>query len=84
MKAYKDKQGNIRMFRPDKNMDRFYRSCKRLSLPTFDKQQLLECIKELVRVDQRWIPNERGYSLYIRPTAIATQESLGWYYTIHY
>jgi len=39
---------------------------------TFDKTQLLECIKELLRVDERWIPNERGYSLYLRPTLIGT------------
>ncbi|KAJ3219543.1 branched-chain-amino-acid aminotransferase [Dinochytrium kinnereticum] len=77
MKAYKDKAGKIRLFRPDMNMARLLRSCKRLTLPAFDTEQFLECIKELLKVDQRWIPAERGYSLYIRPTAIATQESLG-------
>jgi hypothetical protein len=44
---------------------------------SFDGDQLLECIKELVRVDKEWIPQEHGYSLYIRPTAIATQPTLG-------
>ena len=73
MKAYKDKQGLIRLFRPDMNMKRLGKSCKRLALPSFDQKELVECIKELVKVDQRWIPQERGYSLYIRPTVIATQ-----------
>ncbi|KAI8812289.1 aminotransferase [Cladochytrium replicatum] len=77
MKAYKDKDGNIRMFRPDMNMNRLHRSCERLSLPSFNKGEFLESIKELLRLDSSWIPGERGYSLYIRPTAIATQESLG-------
>ena len=77
MKAYKDTRGQIRLFRPDMNMKRMLKSCKRLALPEFDMNQLLECIKELVRVDERWIPAERGYSLYIRPTAIASQETLG-------
>ena len=77
MKAYRDKSGAMRLFRPDMNVNRFYKSCKRLTLPTFEREELLECIKELVRVDQDWIPKERGYSLYLRPTAIATQESLG-------
>ncbi|TPX31968.1 branched-chain-amino-acid transaminase [Synchytrium microbalum] len=77
MKAYKDSKGKIRLFRPDKNMDRLWLSCDRLCLPTFDKKEVLECIKKLVIVDQKWIPGERGYSLYIRPTAIATQPSLG-------
>jgi branched-chain amino acid aminotransferase len=77
MKAYKDKQGRIRLFRPDMNMNRFLKSCKRLALPSFDRAQLLECIKGLLTVDQRWIPDQHGYSLYLRPTAIGTQESLG-------
>ncbi|KAJ3301630.1 branched-chain-amino-acid aminotransferase [Kappamyces sp. JEL0829] len=77
MKAYKDKQGKIRLFRPEMNMERFYKSSARLMLPLFDKKELLECIKQLVKTDSRWIPSERGYSLYLRPTAIATQESLG-------
>eukprot|EP00158_Paraphelidium_tribonemae_P003035 Partr_v1_DN25852_c0_g1_i4_m2847 putative branched-chain-amino-acid aminotransferase len=76
MKAYKDKQGKIRMFRPDMNMKRIARSCARLALPPFDQDELLKCIKKLVQVDKRWIPNEHGYSLYIRPTVIATQVSL--------
>jgi len=77
MKAYKDLNGKIRLFRPEMNMDRFLRSCERLLLPGFDKAELLKCIKEFVKTEGRWIPSERGYSLYIRPTAIATQESLG-------
>lgn len=77
MKAYKDRQGKIRLFRPEMNMDRLNRSAQRLSLPTFDKEELLKCIKELIKVDERWIPTEKGYSLYIRPTLIATQPTLG-------
>ncbi len=38
----------------------------------FDGEQLVQCIKELVKIDKRWIPHEHGYSLYIRPTAIST------------
>lgn len=34
---------------------------------------MLECIKELVRVDRDWVPEGKGYSLYIRPCMIATQ-----------
>ncbi|KAJ1933725.1 branched-chain-amino-acid transaminase bat2, partial [Linderina pennispora] len=32
---------------------------------------------ELVRTDQRWVPDGKGYSLYIRPTVIATENTLG-------
>ena len=40
---------------------------------TFDPTEFLECIKELVKLDKEWIPNEKGYSLYIRPTVMATE-----------
>ncbi|CAG8506438.1 6778_t:CDS:2 [Ambispora gerdemannii] len=77
MKAYKDKQGKIRLFRPDMNMKRLVKSANRIALPTFNSEELGECIKELIRVDKHWIPQERGYSLYIRPTFIGTQAFLG-------
>ena len=37
-------------------------------LQTFNGDALCELIKELVRLDKHWIPQEPGYSLYIRPT----------------
>ncbi|KJE95375.1 branched-chain-amino-acid aminotransferase [Capsaspora owczarzaki ATCC 30864] len=77
MKAYKDKHNQIRLFRPDKNMARLKSSCERIALPSFNTNEFLNCIKELVKLDADWIPKEKGYSLYIRPTAIGTQESLG-------
>jgi len=77
MKAYRCVDGSVQMFRPQENMKRFYNSSKRLSLPEFDKGELLKCIAELVRLDQDWIPEEENCSLYVRPTAIATEASLG-------
>lgn len=76
MKAYKDKEGKIRMFRPELNIQRLQRSMQRLQMPTFSEEQFLKCMKELLRVDSEWIPSEEGYSLYLRPTAIATHASL--------
>ncbi|KAG0170939.1 branched-chain-amino-acid aminotransferase [Apophysomyces sp. BC1015] len=77
MKAYKDIQGQVRLFRPEMNMDRLNRSAERLSLPTFDSRELLKCIALLLQLDELWIPKERGYSLYLRPTMIGTEPSLG-------
>eukprot|EP01092_Planopodium_desertum_P011521 TRINITY_DN5248_c0_g1_i1.p1 TRINITY_DN5248_c0_g1~~TRINITY_DN5248_c0_g1_i1.p1 ORF type:complete len:406 (+),score=49.98 TRINITY_DN5248_c0_g1_i1:41-1258(+) len=77
MKAYLDKQGKIRLFRPEKNMERFNSSCKRVALPAFPGDQLLASIKELLKIEKEWIPEGRGYSMYIRPTAIGTEPSLG-------
>ena len=77
MKAYKDKEGKITMFRSNDNIDRMNRSAKRLCMPELDKEKVLEGIKELVKIDSDWIPTEDGTSLYIRPTMIAFEKMLG-------
>lgn len=77
MKAYIDASGNIRLFRPDMNMKRIKTTAKRLLLPQIDEEQALLCLNELLRIDKDWIPNKRGYSLYLRPTIISTTPFLG-------
>ncbi|KAG0143647.1 hypothetical protein CROQUDRAFT_660997 [Cronartium quercuum f. sp. fusiforme G11] len=77
MKAYKGSDGSIRLFRPDKNMQRMNNSAERLAFPRFDGSELVKLIKSLVELDADWIPTEPGYSLYIRPTMIGTQVGLG-------
>ena len=72
MKAYVDDKKQVRLFRPDLNMQRLHDSMVRLNLPAFDKEQYLKCIKELVLLDRDWIPSGEGYSLYLRPTGIST------------
>ena len=44
---------------------------------TFDEDELVKLIKKTVEIDQDWVPNEAGFSLYVRPTLIGTQASLG-------
>ncbi|KAK8919631.1 Branched-chain-amino-acid aminotransferase, cytosolic [Metarhizium anisopliae] len=77
MKAYKDKDGKVRLFRPDMNMARLNKSASRIALPTFEPTSFIELISKLVNLDSRFIPNQRGYSLYLRPTMIGTQKTLG-------
>ncbi|ODN74068.1 branched-chain amino acid aminotransferase [Cryptococcus amylolentus CBS 6039] len=77
MKAYRQEDGTVRLFRPDMNMARMNRSASRIALPNFDGEALTELIKKLVVLDSEWIPKEKGYSLYIRPTMIGTQSALG-------
>uniref|UniRef100_G3PP48 Branched-chain-amino-acid aminotransferase n=1 Tax=Gasterosteus aculeatus aculeatus TaxID=481459 RepID=G3PP48_GASAC len=77
MKAFRGVDNHIRMFRPMLNMARMHRSAERSSLPLFEKEELLECIKKLVEVDQEWVPFSQDASLYIRPTFIGTDPSLG-------
>jgi branched-chain amino acid aminotransferase len=80
MKAYKSlADDSIRLFRPEKNMERLCSSMDRLHMPggDFDHQELINCISALVLLDKDWIPYGEGYSLYIRPTVIATHKFLG-------
>lgn len=65
----------MRLFRPDKNMERMNNSAQRIALPNFDGEQLTELIKKLVQVDKKWIPTEKGYSLYIRELRRARGEA---------
>jgi len=77
MKAYKDANGQIRLFRPTNNMARMNKSSARIALPTFDGNAMIQLISKLVAMDSRFIPEGRGYSLYLRPTMIGTQRTLG-------
>jgi branched-chain amino acid aminotransferase len=79
LKAYIDDDRKIRLFRPDMNVNRLKNSMERLHMPgyDFDMDQLIELLKILLKIDKRWIPDGDGYSLYIRPTVIATHPYLG-------
>ncbi|KAI1823494.1 branched-chain amino acid aminotransferase [Xylaria intraflava] len=77
MKAYKDSKGAVRLFRPDKNMARLNKSAARIALPTFSATSLIDLIARFAQLEERFIPQQRGYSLYLRPTLIGTQSTLG-------
>mmetsp|Transcript_40947 Transcript_40947/g.130892 ORF Transcript_40947/g.130892 Transcript_40947/m.130892 type:complete len:106 (-) Transcript_40947:42-359(-) len=77
MKAYLGADGRGRLFRPGMNLARLQRSAARLRLPGFREEELLECIKVLLRTDRGWLPEAEGYSLYIRPVMFATTAHLG-------
>ena len=77
MKAYKNSKGQVRLFRPEKNMARLNRSSARIALPTFTDTAFIELISKFASMEERFIPAARGYSLYLRPTMIGTQRALG-------
>ncbi|WP_312822955.1 branched-chain amino acid aminotransferase [Epilithonimonas sp.] len=76
MKAYKDKDGQVFLFRPEKNFERINKSAKRLAIPEISEEIFLEGLKALVDIDRDWIPYGEGTSLYIRPLLFATEEAL--------
>lgn len=77
LKAYRGVDGKIRLFRPDLNMDRMNSSAMRTGLPTFLGDELIKCCCRLISIDQEWVPHSTASSLYIRPTLIGIDPTLG-------
>ena len=76
MKAFKDAQGRVFLFRPSDNQERFNRSAVRMNMPEFPAETFLEAVQTLLRLDRDWIPQGVGQSYYIRPFMIATEPAL--------
>lgn len=77
MKAFKQINDDVVLFRPDKHFERLNRSAARLCMPQVDIPFVIEALKELVAVERNWIPEKEGESLYIRPFMIGMDSVLG-------
>ncbi|WCM42998.1 branched-chain amino acid aminotransferase [Flavobacterium sp. CBA20B-1] len=76
MKAYKQDNNDIWLFRPDENFHRFNKSAIRLAMPTIDETRFIGGLKELIKVEKEWVRKGLGNSLYIRPFMIATESGV--------
>lgn len=77
LKAFRGADGVIRLFRPDKHVERLNRTAHRLCIPPLDPDLVLKSWLTLVGLDRDWVPSTVGTSLYIRPTVIASEPFLG-------
>lgn len=77
MKVYRGTDGDIRLFRPEKNMERLNLSCNRISLPELDEDYAMECLKKLIEIEKDWIPCSDGASLYVRPYVFGIDPVIG-------
>src|SRR5580698_1116377 len=77
LKAYRQDNGSIVMFRPDANAARFNSSAKRMAMPELPEETFIRALELLVTQDREWVPGGAGNSLYLRPFMIATQRGLG-------
>lgn len=77
LKAYRTDSGDLQLFRPQENMKRLNRSCRRLCIPELDETFALDAMKQLIGMEQEWVPSQPETSLYVRPTIIATDPFLG-------
>ena len=76
MKAYKDKSGNVFLFRPQENCKRLNISARRLMMPEISEELFMKGLENLLKIDADWIPNSEGSSLYIRPFMFASGDGL--------
>ncbi|TXD47969.1 branched-chain amino acid aminotransferase [Polaribacter sp. IC073] len=72
MKAYKDAEGSTLLFRPLDNCKRLNKSAERLVIPQIPEDIFMNGLKQLLKVDDAWIPTKEGSSLYIRPFMFAS------------
>jgi branched-chain amino acid aminotransferase len=77
LKAFRRADGQIALFRPRDNFERFNLSARRMCMPELDVDFCLKALRELLTLEQHWVPKSEGTSLYIRPTMIATEPVLG-------
>ncbi len=77
LKAYKGKDGKVRIFRPEDNFNRLNISAERMAMPLVPREIFMDNLKELIKLDSAWVPEKEGYSLYIRPFMFGTDEYLG-------
>jgi len=77
LKAYKHEDGQVSVFRPEKNAARFNKSAERLCMPTLPEEIFIQSIAAVVDIDRDWVPAKANHSLYIRPFMFATDPFLG-------
>ena len=77
LKAFRGVDGKVRLFRPQKHVERMNGSARRLCIPELDPELALSSIVTLVGLERDWVPSTVGTSLYVRPIVIANEPFLG-------
>lgn len=78
IKAFRNlKTGEINIFRPEDNFRRFNISARRMEMPEVPEEIFIGGMKQLISIDQEWVPAKHDYSLYIRPFMFASDDYIG-------
>ncbi|MBC2680951.1 branched-chain amino acid aminotransferase [Corynebacterium anserum] len=78
IKAYRQPDGSIATFRPDRNAQRMQDSAARMAMPALPEELFIESLRQLVDIDKEWVPASGGEeALYLRPFMISREISLG-------
>ena len=77
LKAHRGPDGEVLVFRPYANLERFNQSAERICMPSVPEELFIGGMTQLLALDEPWVPNEAGSSLYIRPFMFATDGFIG-------
>lgn len=78
MKAYRTKNNEIQLFRPDQNAKRMAESCDRILMPEYPADKYIEAVKKIVKANEEFVPPYgSGATLYIRPYMIGVGNNIG-------
>lgn len=78
LKAFRGKDGKIRVFRPEENAKRFIESAKGIKMEPLPVEKFVEMVKKVVELNKRFVPPYgTGASLYIRPLEIGITARVG-------
>ena len=78
MKAFRGKDGKIRLFRMDENAKRMNRSCQGVVMAELPQEIFEAAVIKAVKMNERFVPPyESGASLYIRPLIIGLGAQVG-------
>jgi branched-chain amino acid aminotransferase len=77
LKAFRGQDGKVRLFRPQKHIERLNNSARRLCIPEMDAALALQSLVTLVGLERDWVPSRPGTALYVRPVIIASEPFLG-------
>ena len=76
MKGYKDTKDQLWLFRPKDNYERLKKSCVRMNIPVLPAEYFFNGLEKLVFLENKWISNKPGASLYIRPFVFSSSKML--------
>lgn len=78
LKAFRGKDGRIRIFRMRENAKRLQSSCEGIMMAVLPVERFEEAVLEVVKMNGRFVPPyESGASLYIRPLLIGMEAQVG-------
>src|SRR5215213_927013 len=77
MKAFRMENGRVNIFRMDKHYERLVRSLDRMCMAVVPEQVFMDGLRQLVEIDEAWVPGQPGSALYLRPFVYASEARFG-------